>query len=358
MNDTLSIADFAELDYTSGEFRLTLERTDTPLHTLLEEYYSNKGHITVALSGGLDSQFSANIAKKYADSASAVTFRYMWQGSVVNGQDVATAQKLCELLEMDHIIEDFDIEPVLNTGLQEYMHHYRSLSPHITVQMAAIKNSDHIDGTLLLGGEFPVVSKLSDHYHVGIPDVAEHLDNRGSFIQPTNFYFTHYAPFHYLHIHNGIDMIRDPLFVSPQIMYAGIMHNIAVINNNNTVYHAQAGIKNSSLQYKKLYYSSVCEDFVFIMPLHKHTGFEMLNMHLASQTGNYDEFDLRYRQPLLKNAFNTDWMSPALMDMKLNVFKVTRTVLSGVDREELNTQLNESITVENPTSANIYSFNW
>ena len=39
MNDTLSIADFAELDYTSGELRLALESTDTPLHTLLSDYY-------------------------------------------------------------------------------------------------------------------------------------------------------------------------------------------------------------------------------------------------------------------------------------------------------------------------------
>lgn len=359
MNDTLSIADFAEVDYTSGEVNIALESTDTPLSVLLKENISNKGHITVCLSGGLDSQFSANLAKHYAQSANAVTFRYLWNGSVVNGQDVATAQKLCELLDLDHTIEDFDLQPTLN-NLSEYMQHYRSLSPHISVQLAAIKSSMHIEGTVLMGGELPIVTRLSTgEYAIGTGNVYTG-GSRIAFGVPTNFYFTHHAPFQFLHIHNGIDVIRDPFMLTASTMYAGLAHNIHTINSKNAVVIRDPGdaLKNSTMQYKKMYYESIDSDFVFVTPLHKHTGFEMLNMHLASQTGNYDEFDTRYRHPQFKNAFNADWVSPTLIDPKLHVFRLTNTNMDETLVEQLDQKLNSEITVENPTPVNVYSFNW
>lgn len=359
MEDILSIQDgIAEANYTTGEAKLNITPTTSALSELLVEHFADRGHITVALSGGLDSQFSANVAKKYADSASAVTFRFMWGDSIVNGQDVATAQKLCEVIDLDLIIEDFDLQPLLDRELRDYLQHYRSISPHISTQLSAIKNSQHIQGTLLMGGEVPMATMDSDGNVklIGIPSSRQQNRN----VTPTSFVFTHYAPFEYLHIHNGIDVIRDPLWVSPEILYSACMHNLTVMLQHKCA-HQTVNLdllKSNTTQYKIKYYTSIDRDFVFLPPLHKQTGFESLNMYLASQTGNYDEFDLRYRHPLMKNIFSTDWATPTLFDEKEHAFRITDTVVNGVDIHQLEQQLTDSVADLTLTATNTYNFNW
>lgn len=359
MEDILSIQEgIAEANYTTGEVILNLTPTKTLLSDALAERFSSRGHITVALSGGLDSQFSANVAKKYADSASAVTFRYMWGDSVVNGQDIATAQKLCELLGMDHVIEDFDLQPLLDRELRDYMQNYRSMSPHISTQLAAIKNSQHIQGTLLMGGEIPLAGQ-DEQGNIKMINVPGVQGNNLNAVR-TYFVFTHYAPFEYLHIHNGIDVIRDPFWLSPEILYSAYMHNLTVMQQHKCVHHIVNidALKSSTMQYKIKYYTSVDDDFVFLPPMHKQTGFEPLNMYLASQTGNYDEFDLRYRHPLMKNIFSTDWATPTLIDEKENKFRKTNTTIVGADINQIEQQLTEGVADLTLTATNTYSFNW
>lgn len=359
MEDTLTILDnIAEVNYTTGEARLTLQPTETALCDLLKQNFSGKGHITVALSGGLDSQFSANVAKHYADSMSVVTFRHLWDGSVINGQDVATAQNFCEKAGIDFVVEDFDVKHLLSAELMEYCNHYRSISPHITTQLAAIKRSQHIEGTLLLGGEAPIVGVDPDGNvrTTTIPGVTN--DNPNTV--PTHFVFTHYAPFEFLHIHNGIEVIRDPFWISPDTLYAAYMHNIHTMQTHKSAFYLSTNdmVKSSTTQYKINFYTSINKEFVFVPPLFKQTGFEPLNMYLASQTGNYDEFDLRYRQPILKNIFSTDWASPTMFDEKTHTFRKAKTTVEGAVLADIEAQLTESVADITLQENNSYHFNW
>jgi hypothetical protein len=42
-------------------------------------------------------------------------------------------------------------------------------------------------------------------------------------------------------------------------------------------------------------------------PLSKNTGFETLKMHLAKETGVYNQYDLTYRYPLEQLLMNEEW---------------------------------------------------
>jgi hypothetical protein len=42
-------------------------------------------------------------------------------------------------------------------------------------------------------------------------------------------------------------------------------------------------------------------------PLLKNTGFETLKMHLAKQTGVYNQYDVTYRFPLEQLLMNEEW---------------------------------------------------
>ena len=358
MEDTLTIQDnIAEVNYTTGEVKLVVQHTETALCDLLKKNFSGKGHITVALSGGLDSQFSANVAKHYADSMSVVTFRHLWDGAVINGQDVATAQNFCEKAGIDFVVEDFDVKHLLSTELMEYSNHYRSISPHITTQLAAIKRSQHIKGTLMLGGEAPIagIDQEGNVKVMSVPGIASHPNAR-----PTHFVFTHYAPFEFLHIHNGIEVIRDPFWISPDTLYAACMHNMHTMQQHKSAFHLGNNdtVKSSTTPYKVNFYTSINKDFVFVPPLFKQTGFEPLNMYLASQTGNYDEFDLRYRHPVLKNIFSTDWASPTMFDEKTHTFRKAKTVLEGAVLEDMEAVLTEGVADIALQENNTYQFSW
>ena len=67
---------------------------------LFEEQLGKLEGVTVCLSGGLDSQFSANLAKKFCKDVNAVCFRFMWNDIVMNADDVVTAQEFANKIDL------------------------------------------------------------------------------------------------------------------------------------------------------------------------------------------------------------------------------------------------------------------
>ena len=104
-------------------------------------------------------------------------------------------------------------------------------------------------------------------------------------------------------------VIRDPFFMSPEIMYQALMHNATVIKKNCKCMFARNDAKTNTFAWKRLFYNGF-EDFVYINPLSKRTGFESLKFHFASETGNYDEFDVLYRNTLWKKVVDMPWATP------------------------------------------------
>jgi hypothetical protein len=368
-NTLLSIGNTTtlELDYEAGTSKLILTKPSEPnLMNLFKEQLSTLEGVTVCLSGGLDSQFTANLAKHFCKDVNAVCFRFLWDGNVINADDVLTATQFAELIDLDLHFEDIDAKDHLENNLNEYTRRYRTMSPQISVQLAAIKKSKFNDRILMLGGEAPTVAVSADFNNVFLSR-KHYLNEDGSpqdgigWASPT-FYFNFSAPFTILEQEHGIHIIKDPFLLTPEILYAGYYQNKYAIESFGKVIEVTTGVKTNIEVYKQMYYKSF-EEFDYIFPISKRTGFENLKFHLASQTGNYDEFDERYRIPLYNVARESTWYNPSVLDQgrspSAKASKISRlTKFEGIDPTELEDIILNSVREVEPKACNIYQFDW
>lgn len=335
-----------DVDYQFGGAKIYTEPTDKPILELFEDKFSKLDNVTVALSGGLDSQFSANLAKKFTKNPNAVTFKFLWEGNVVNPTDVCHAIEFANKIDLDLTIEEIDLQKIFQYELENLLLHYRSISPQISAQVYAIKNSQFKDNTFLLGGEIPTVFIT---------------EGEVSHFQPTvsTFHFTNTAPFILLESLNGMHVIRDPFFMSPEIMYQALMHNATVIKKNSKCMFARSDAKTNTFAWKRLFYNEF-EDFVYINPLSKRTGFESLKFHFASETGNYDQFDVLYRNTLWKKVVDMPWATPNIIPTGSTYPAISTkhkaTKLSN--RKLLQDNINKEIKGLNLKECNTYTFDW
>ena len=368
-NTLLSIGNTTtlELDYESGTSKLILAKPNEPnLMNLFKEQLSSLNGVTVCLSGGLDSQFTANLAKHFCKDVNAVCFRFIWEGNVINSDDVLTATQFAELIDLDLHFEDIDAKDHLENNLAEYTRRYRTMSPQISLQLAAIKNSKFNDRVLMLGGEAPTVAVSADFNNVFLsrkPYITKEgtlQDGIGS--SSPNFYFNFSAPFTLLEQEHGMHIIKDPFLLTPEILYAGYYQNKYAIESFGKIIEVTTGVKTNLEIYKQMYYKSF-EEFEYIFPISKRTGFENLKFHLASLTGNYDEFDERYRIPLYGVARETTWYNPIVLDSgrvpAVKTSKISRlTTFEGVEESELEDAILNSVREVEPKACNIYKFDW
>lgn len=285
------------IDYVTGTTDIYF---NDPGHTDIFEAWkvalSDKEDITVALSGGLDSQFSALMTKQVMGSVKAATYEYMWEGSVVNAYDSVTARDFCKKHDIVHEIFQIDIKDFLDNKLLDYGVKYRTNSPQIAAQLYGTEHIlNRISGHVMTGGDMPPLLVLQDK-------VFNPYDRK------TRLPGGSYSPFKYKHSNGPFlilggqydeRIIRDPFMMSPQVLYLAYKQIENIITECNvmpTDNYRDDGIHTDSWSYKQIFYKSF--GFDYIMPLHKRTGFELIKSHLATKTGMYDEFDIRYRRPL------------------------------------------------------------
>jgi len=354
-----------ELNFEAGSTDVYLQKPSQPnLMDLYEEQLAGLDAVTICLSGGLDSQFTANLAKKFCKDVNAVCFRFIWDDIVMNADDVVTAKQFADKIDLELHYEDIDARQHLENNLVEYTRKYATLSPQISLQLAAIKNSKFNDRTMMLGGEAPTCVVGKDMNTVYLQR-KNYFDEEGNIIDshhsyPNNFYFIFHAPFIRLEVEHGLHIIKDPFLLTPEILYAGYYQNKYVIESFGKCLVETRGQKRSVEIYKQNYYKSF-EDFVFVFPLAKRTGFENLKFHLASITGNFDEFDEKYRVPLLNVAKETAWYNPRLFDVGSRIAfskKVSPLDWHGIDNTELEDIILNSVRETEPESCNVYSFDW
>ena len=141
---------------------------------------------------------------------------------------------------------------------------------------------------------------------------------------------------------------------------AGYYQNKYVIESFGQVVTETSDQRRNPEPYKQNYYKSF-EEFDFVFPLAKRTGFESLKFYLASITGNFDEFDEKYRVPLLNIAKETAWYNPRLFDAGSRISfskKVSPLDWHGIDNTELEDIILNSVRETEPESCNVYSFDW
>lgn len=302
----------ASADLTTGKITLNCDYTDdTDLVEMIGIELADHERVLVLVSGGIDSQFSAAVAKKHCDNVSAVIFDFLWQGTTINPTDVYGATKFCKNLDLDYEIVEFEIKDFLDNELIDFARKYRSMSPQVSVHLKAITQLElEPNTTILMGGDIPYIGMYEEFaVTVMVPESAE-LFKKGVAVDAT-IYQRHLVPYKMLADDLGIDIIKNPFMLTPTIFYASLNHNLQVISDTNNVLNMDSNtLKSEHFKFKCLYYESFGLDLQ--PPFIKRTGFEPLRMHLAAETGMYDEFNHRYRAPLYKIAFSEKWLGPML----------------------------------------------
>lgn len=287
------------IDLQKSTVHVNLAETSTGISDLWKKQFQQMPEVMVCLSGGLDSQFSAHLAKHYCSKAQAVTFAYYWNQNLVNAHDVTAAMQFAEKIDLDHQIIDVDIKRFLESELLNYSREFRTGSPQIAVHLYAIhKHLSDYNMPVMMGGEVPLVACKEK---TAVLPFRWPSTKDGNFSHANLYNYVHLVlPYLALSSRTGCKIIRDPFLMSSQIYYQGFMHNMSVIEKNRAIVELSDPLRREISDYKELYYKSFGYDF--LVPLKKRTGFESIKTHLAIETGIYNEFDIRYRFPLTNNA--------------------------------------------------------
>jgi hypothetical protein len=284
-------ADTVRIDLTTGITQVQVKQSEQSLDSLWQQVYAGYHSPWVCVSGGADSQLTANLAHLYSETPQAVTFAFVWEHTVVNAPDVVQATRFCKNLGMPHQIIDVDLKDFLNNHLHQIAQEYQCVTPQLASHLWAMKlHLSQSGNPVLYGGEAPYVH-VNDQ---GLPVPA----GRSSFNKKSmsKFFKEMMLPFYLFGKIHDVQINRDPFTVSPEIYFQSLMHNIQVWRNDNLQLPEVIPPTLNGLPFKHAYYQALGYHTEF--PLSKKTGFELLKSHLAQQTGNYDEFDLRYRKPL------------------------------------------------------------
>lgn len=298
----MHIHDTVDVNTDSGKTIVQCNHTDEPLDKLLAQSLAPYESPVVLVSGGLDSQLSAHWAKLYTSNPTALIYDLVWNDNTINTSDLIIAQRFCKSIDLPYKITTVDLTEFLDHELQSHARKYQSTSPQVLSHVYAILCSDFKPGTnVIMGGE--------RHFIVSTPDnKSSYAMERGN-TPKTGFYRIYYCPFYALADELGINMIRDPGVLTPEIHYHMIKHNVDVIDHYEQICTDRHNTKRNNMwRYKRNYYELF--GFDYLWPLSKKTGFEPIQTHLASLTGVYNQFDVLYRHPLQKICEKERWFGP------------------------------------------------
>lgn len=295
------ITDTLDINYDTGKTTVFCNQTDVPLSSLMREALSVYDSPVVLVSGGLDSQMTAHMAKQHTSNPTAVIYDLVWKDNTINGADLIHAQKFCSMIDLPFKVITVDITGFLDRELQIYAKKYKAISPQILSHMYAIEQSNFPSGTTVMMGGEPQFITVTDENKAILPTIY----SENGLTKP-GLYVCYYAPFQNLADSLGINLLRDPGTLSPEIHYQMLRHNLDVISEFNEIGRYGGNMLRSGLwAYKNRFYQKF--GYNFLWPLSKKTGFEAIQMHLASTTGIYNQFDITYREPLVAMSVSEKW---------------------------------------------------
>jgi len=296
------IHDTVDINFNTGKTIVHCNPTSIELPVLLSDALQKYESPVVLVSGGLDSQLSAHWATMYTNNPTSVIYDFVWHDNTVNADDLVSAQRFCEHIELPYKIIPVDITDFLDHQLQTAARKYKCVSPQVLCHMHAIISSDFSPGTtLMMGGERQYIVNTK-------ANKVSFTIERGRDPR-VGLYKTYYAPFYTLAEELGITMLRDPCLLTPEIHYHMVKHNVDVIAHYNQIGMEQdQSVRNNMWRFKQKYYELLGYDFLW--PLSKKTGFEAIQKHLASMSGVYNQYDVLYREPLRKICDKERWFGP------------------------------------------------
>ena len=264
------------------------------LKELLQHELQKYKDFTLCLSGGYDSQFVFLLLKQFNIDFKCVTYSMLWKDDVVNANDFMSAQHLCKKYNVELDTTEIDAKHFFDTGkFGNTAKKYQCFSPQIALHCDFLENLP--DKNLLLGGD---ISKIEYDF-----DTNTFGKNAGIFednvLLTKQFVGNYSVPYFNVSNLTGKNIVKNILLLTPEIYYLSILHNINIIEK----YKVVLGLAHNTevYRYKEYYYNELLEDqFKLSFRLKACTGFETLKAHLASITGNIDEFNDRYRDQTIR----------------------------------------------------------
>jgi len=260
---------------------------DCTLLDLIKEQLSHIEKAHICLSGGGDSQFALRVLQQLGVPITAHTYLTTWEGAPINSDDVMTARMLTDRENIELHVTQIELYDFFNDKKHlEYGKKYATASPQIAVHLHYLDTAfKDIDGTVVLGGDVPMLIKNS-------PPGEGPLDIAGL---NSSFIMKNTQAYYAVARDNNFDIIKDLLYCTPQIIYKALELSIDIVEKYQI--HCEVGDTNGYAHKLK---HAIYEEIVpgGINPLMKGTGFERLKKYLASQTGIYNTFDLKYRAPM------------------------------------------------------------
>lgn len=337
-------------DLKKNQIDLWIEESSRDLHACWHEEFCNHPSVTVMLSGGLDSQFSALLAKKHCVDVDAVIFEFVWDKTVINAHDVLAARRFADLHNIPALNVEIDVKDCLSNDLDRICKNYICISPQVAVHVRCVEKLiaswDH-SKTLLMGGEVPLVA--GNNGLVVMPSYRSKDLNivRESVNVP---FAKSLLPFCMLSAEHNINIIRDPLCMTPEIFFLAHCHNAAVFQHKGKVIDAGDLLRTEITDYKLAYYELLVDG---LMPqMLKRTGFELLRYWMAVHSGVYNQFDKTYRARAIQNVLGSRKQHGR------SIASVTNFPFVHGPIQKVAEVCAKSLETHKPSACNIYKFDW
>ena len=275
--------------------------SSTLVELLEQELQKYKGY-TLCLSGGYDSQFLFLLLKQFGIDFNCVTYSMLWKDDVVNANDFLSAQRISNKYNVSLDTVEIDASHFFESGeFGLIAKKYQCLSPQIALHCKFLENLSY--NKLLLGGDIPKIEYDLDKNIIGRNGDAR--AQQDSLLFNKRFVGTYCMPYELVQQITGKQISKNILLETPEIYYLSMMHNLSIIEK----YKVVLGVSHNTeiYRYKEYFYNELLqEDFKLSFRLKASTGFETLKAHMASITGNFDEFNDRYRDQTIRMNSNIE----------------------------------------------------
>lgn len=275
-----------DLDNLLFEVKFNNPGADVSLVDLCIEKVKEYENPLVCLSGGYDSQFMCLLLKQAGIDFTAITYETMWGLNVVNSPDAYMARNFANKHNIPLEIIQLDFKTFLESEQYlEYAEKYNTSSPQIAYHLYFLDQIDYTDRSIVMGGDIPRFSFDEETGKI-LSSVHSEIDLFKSTIIPYKIYAEQ----------NNVKMCKDLLFYSPELSYKSLENYASFIKKYNIIGTADNTTTGNYL--KELFYNNItdenCEP-----NLMSNTGFENIKLHFMSISGDYDDFNNKYRAPLM-----------------------------------------------------------
>lgn len=281
-----------DLDKLLFKLRFNNPGTDVSLVDLCIEKIKEYKNPLVCLSGGYDSQFMCLLLKQADIEFTAVTYETMWGLNVVNSPDVCMAKNFAKKHDIPLDVIQLDFKTFLESEhYLEYADKYYTSSPQIAYHLYFLDQIDYTDRSIVMGGDIP---RFSLNEETGKIESIVHSD--------IELFRTTIIPYKVYAEQNNVKMCKDLLFYTPELFFKSLENYTDLIKKHNVLDTTDPSTTGNYL--KELYYNNITEENCE-PNLMSNTGFENIKLHFMSISGNYDEFNNKYRAPImaLLNAY-------------------------------------------------------